>query len=403
MVDSSLGAGGMSVGWKDFKNARQGDASPHSHHLCEILKAKVNQVHDSENVVSAQISNFLRKADDGRLLRTAGYNKYYGSFLSLSRPPQIKDGSNTPIDVIHNKGLDLRLTLGRNYEENIVDEEPNHASGMTIAYNRAIVDYPKYAHLSGATSQTNIIELNAHQSNMSVYVVRNGGCNAHRTLGCNDKHKGKAIVFGGVKVTANDEAMIDNQNFAQSSEATSRVGTIEPNAHPSPERNSNLTGNTKKPKAFQGEKPKVTGEPHPNAYLLSVPNLLSTGIFDGAPVKYILRRRNIMLRGAIRGEKILCGCNECNNSKHVSSYIFELHAGGRTKHPYNCIYLENGKTVYKVFQELRDTPEDVLFDAIPIIAGSALWIWFLEFFVNCGDVGAYLFSLSSFLEAPERE
>ncbi|KAI6669032.1 hypothetical protein NL676_003917 [Syzygium grande] len=265
MVDSSLGAGGMSVGWKDFKNARQGDASPHSHHLCEILKAKVNQVHDSENVGSAQISNFLRNADDGRLLRTAGYKS-------------------------------------RNYEENIVDEEPNHAAGMTIAYNRAIVDYPKYAHLSGATSQTNIIELNAHQNNMSAYVVRNGGCNAHRTLGCNDKHKGKAIVFGGVKVTANDEAMIDNQNFAQSSEATSRV----------------------------------------------------------------------MLRGAIRGEKILCGCNECNNSKHVSPYIFELHAGGRTKHPYSCIYLENGKTVYKVFQELRDTPEDVLFDAIPIIAGSAV-------------------------------
>ncbi|KAI6669035.1 hypothetical protein NL676_003920 [Syzygium grande] len=93
----------------------------------------------------------------------------------------------------------------------------------------------------------------------------------------------------------------------------------------------------------------MTGEPYPNVYLLSVPNLLSTGIFDGAPVKYILRRR-----------------------KYISPYKFEFHAGGRTRHPNSCIYLENGKTVYEVFQELRNTPEDMLFDAIPIIVSSAV-------------------------------
>ncbi|KAI6669037.1 hypothetical protein NL676_003922 [Syzygium grande] len=151
------------------------------------------------------------EADDGRLLRTAGYDKYNGNLLSLGRPPHIKDGSNTPMNVIHNEGLDLCLTLG-------------------------------------ATSQTNIIELNAHQNNIPLYVIRNSGCNAHQTLGCNDKIKENAVIFGGVEFTANDEAMVDNQNSAQSLEATSRVGMFEPNAHSSPERNLNPAGNVEKQK-----------------------------------------------------------------------------------------------------------------------------------------------------------
>ncbi|KAI6669033.1 hypothetical protein NL676_003918 [Syzygium grande] len=349
--DSSFGAISMNVGRKDLNNARQGDASAHSHHLRQILKGKVNNAHGFENDMSAPRSNFLRKAGEGRLLRTVGYNKCYGTFLSLGRAPQIKDGSNTPMDVIPNEGLDVHHTLGHNYRENIIsgrdDEEPKHTSGMAIACNSAIVDYPIYAHSSGATSQRNIVELNAHQNNMPVYVIRNGGCNAQRTFNDNNKPKGN-VVFGGVKVTAKYEAMVDNLNSAQSLGSTSRVGTVEPNAHPSSERNSNPAGNAQKHNDFEREKPKATGEPYPNVYLLSIPNLLSTGIFDGAPSKYVLKRRN-----------------------YVSPYIFELHAGGRTKHPYTYIYLENGRTLYEVFQELRNTPEDMLFDAIPIVVGSA--------------------------------
>ncbi|KAI6669036.1 hypothetical protein NL676_003921 [Syzygium grande] len=101
------------------------------------------------------------------------------------------------MDVIHNEGLDLRLTLGHNYKENIIsgraDEEPKHASSIAIAYNNAIVDYPIYAQSSGATSQTNNIELNAHQNNTLVDVIRNGGCSGHRTFNDNNKPKGNVI------------------------------------------------------------------------------------------------------------------------------------------------------------------------------------------------------------------
>ncbi|CAL5406218.1 unnamed protein product [Camellia sinensis] len=43
----------------------------------------------------------------------------------------------------------------------------------------------------------------------------------------------------------------------------------------------------------------------------------------------------------------------------LSAYEFELHAGGKTRHPSNHIYLENGKPIYSVIQELKTAPHSV--------------------------------------------
>ncbi|XP_048140264.1 uncharacterized protein LOC115726631 [Rhodamnia argentea] len=364
----------------------QGYASLNSHNLGKILKEEVDHVCDSEIVVSAPISNFLSKADDGRLLRSFGCNKYYSSFLSLGSPCQIKDGNNTPVDGIHNERLDLNLTLGRNYEkkrDKIVtgraEEGPSeHAFGMAvadkkaIADSKAILDYSNYAHFSGATSQTNTVEPTAHQNNIPVDVICNSRQNGHRTLGCNDKEKGNFVVSGGVKATANDEAKLNNQNSAQSSRATIQGGIVEPNAHPSSESNSNPGDNVKETKAHNKKKPKAASDPRPNLYPSSVLSLLSTGIFDGALVKYICESRDLILHGVIKGPKIRCSCDECHNSEYIGLCKFELHAGGKSKRPTSHIFLENGKTLYDVFHELKDASEDKLFDAIQQIAGSAV-------------------------------
>ncbi|THG06790.1 hypothetical protein TEA_001939 [Camellia sinensis var. sinensis] len=45
--------------------------------------------------------------------------------------------------------------------------------------------------------------------------------------------------------------------------------------------------------------------------------------------------------------------------KILSAYEFELHAGGKTRHPSNHIYLENGKPIYSVIQELKTAPHSV--------------------------------------------
>lgn len=105
------------------------------------------------------------------------------------------------------------------------------------------------------------------------------------------------------------------------------------------------------------------------------------------------------LRGIIKGSGYLCGCQPCNYSKasyslyffiHIAffacvlilqlythlkvlnAYEFERHAGCKTKHPNNHIYFENGKTIYQITQELRSTPQSLLFDAIQTVTGSPI-------------------------------
>lgn len=56
----------------------------------------------------------------------------------------------------------------------------------------------------------------------------------------------------------------------------------------------------------------------------------------------------------------------------LNAYEFERHGNCRTKHPNNHIYFDNGKTIYAVVQELKNTPQDMLFDAIQSVTGSPI-------------------------------
>ncbi|KAK4756075.1 hypothetical protein SAY87_009832 [Trapa incisa] len=110
----------------------------------------------------------------------------------------------------------------------------------------------------------------------------------------------------------------------------------------------------------------------PDCFPVNVRNLLSTGIFDGVPVKYISFTRDKSLRGVISGNGYLCSCKECNNQRIINAYEYEQHAGCKTKHPNNHIFFENGKTVYAVVLELRKTPPEMLFEKIQTVAGSPI-------------------------------
>ncbi|KAG8371429.1 hypothetical protein BUALT_Bualt13G0086700 [Buddleja alternifolia] len=109
----------------------------------------------------------------------------------------------------------------------------------------------------------------------------------------------------------------------------------------------------------------------PNSFPSNVRSLIATGMLDGVPVRYVSVSRE-ELRGIIKGAGYLCGCQSCNYSKALNAYEFERHAGSKTKHPNNHIYFENGKTIYQIVQELRSTPESMLFDAIQTVTGSPI-------------------------------
>ncbi|KAL2509406.1 Acyl-CoA N-acyltransferase with RING/FYVE/PHD-type zinc finger domain [Forsythia ovata] len=110
----------------------------------------------------------------------------------------------------------------------------------------------------------------------------------------------------------------------------------------------------------------------PENYPTNVKKLLSTRILEGARVKYISISREREIPGIIKDGGYLCGCSICNFSKVVSAYEFELHAGSKTRHPNNNIYLENGKPIYSIIQELKTAPLSTLDEVIQDVAGSSI-------------------------------
>ncbi|KAF7145727.1 hypothetical protein RHSIM_Rhsim04G0154400 [Rhododendron simsii] len=109
-----------------------------------------------------------------------------------------------------------------------------------------------------------------------------------------------------------------------------------------------------------------------DGYLTNVKKLLSTGILEGARVKYVSHSPEGALPGIIKGCGYLCGCSLCNFSKILSAYEFELHAGGKTRHPNNHIYFENGKPIYSIIQELKTAPLSELDEVVKNVAGSSV-------------------------------
>ncbi|KAL1822636.1 hypothetical protein ACET3Z_009414 [Daucus carota] len=106
--------------------------------------------------------------------------------------------------------------------------------------------------------------------------------------------------------------------------------------------------------------------------LVNVKKLLSTGILEGARVKYVSTSGNRELSGIIRDWGYLCGCSTCIFSKVLSAHEFEMHAGSRSRHPNNHIFLENGNPIYRIIQELRTAPMDMLEEVIKRVAGSSV-------------------------------
>lgn len=67
-------------------------------------------------------------------------------------------------------------------------------------------------------------------------------------------------------------------------------------------------------------------------------------------------------------------CSDYLNSfkQVVSAYEFELHAGNKTRHPNNHIYLENGKPIYSIIEELKTAPISAVDAVIKAVVGSSL-------------------------------
>ncbi|PWA47793.1 hypothetical protein CTI12_AA496330 [Artemisia annua] len=69
----------------------------------------------------------------------------------------------------------------------------------------------------------------------------------------------------------------------------------------------------------------------------------------------------------VKREGTLCCHQRCDPPLWLSIvYIFKASCWLQNEAPNNHIYFDSGKTIYEVVQELRNTPQNVLFDVIQI-------------------------------------
>ncbi|KAJ0539289.1 putative Jas TPL-binding domain-containing protein [Helianthus annuus] len=237
-----------------------------------------------------------------------------------------------------------------------------------------------------ASNETNFITIGPNYGNEDANVTLMGHSYsgfdpAHRSMGpASSKDEetsisiSNSISFGGFQDESEIETLTRPTNsyygltFDQST-----INTLQSSGNKELDAsNAIAVGNTNQGVKSKGKlEPKAVKKEAPNSFPSNVRSLMATGILDGVPVKYVSISRE-ELRGIIKGSGYMCGCQSCNHTKALNAYEFERHAGCKTKHPNNHIYFESGKTIYQIVQELRSTPESLLFDAIQTITGSPI-------------------------------
>ncbi|KAG6665745.1 uncharacterized protein LOC122301380 isoform X1 [Carya illinoinensis] len=326
------------------------------------------------------IGHTFNKGDGNFITIAHKYGKTDNSMLSMGQPFDKGDGNFTSMGQSYEKGDASVMSLGASYakgHENFITVGPTYSKtdesfmSMAPSYNKG---------------NNHIISMGPTYDKADANIVSMGtsyvkGHSSALSMGHNfNKGESSTISFGGLcdepetnplgGMISSYDLFMGSQTSAQASEISGQKDLVESNGEPvvndAPEPTSKPDANPR------NKEPKTTKKAPPNNFPSNVKSLLSTGMFDGVPVKYVSWSREKNLKGLIKGTGYLCSCDNCNLSKSLNAYEFERHAGCKTKHPNNHIYFENGKTIYAVVQELKSTSQEILFDAIQNVTGSPI-------------------------------
>ncbi|XWS75007.1 hypothetical protein CRYUN_Cryun01aG0048000 [Craigia yunnanensis] len=400
-----------------------------------IRKVKVNQVRDSNNSMPSSMGHPYNRGVNSTVSMSTVYNKNdntislgptYGSgdentismgptftkadgnFISMGHTFNKRDGDF--ISVGHNyKGNESILSMGQPFEKedgnfisigqsyekgdaNLISLSPSYGKGqenfisMASAYGKPNESLISMAPSFDKEDDDNIIPMGPsyHKADCNISAMvptQDKGEPSILSMHQNyNKGENNTISFGGFRdesvtnpscsIISGYDLLMNNQNSAQASEVPNQQELVESNrdsnVNSAPKNNSRTDTNPKH------KEPKTAKKVSPNNFPSNVKSLLSTGMLDGVAVKYVSWSREKNLKGYIQGTGYLCGCEDCKFEKALNAYEFERHANCKTKHPNNHIYFESGKTIYAVVQELKNTPQEMLFDAVQNVTGSQI-------------------------------
>ncbi|CAA3027007.1 Hypothetical predicted protein [Olea europaea subsp. europaea] len=358
----------------------------------------------SDNRVSEFVGKPSNPRDKNKIISSIIHGRIDKNFLSLGEvsnkrddnfmlPCYLDDGIDNILPSIgqpFDKKFGNFIPAGEGFEkgnDNLMPIDPNYSgSNETFVYMDSFYNKANDAYMSAGPTFDNgridIASITSIQGQQDATVaslgaVYNKGNSSFLSMGqSHNKGNGTTVPFGGFHYNPvvsypsfrllSKQSPLLNHSSVQSSGALQQKDFVKYGFLNINSVSACASGTGSGPT----NKKKTTEKLPSNNFPSNVKTLLSTGIFEGVPVKYISWSGEKNLKGAVKGTGYLCGCKECKLSKVINAYEFEKHAGCKTKHPNNHIYFENGKSIYAVVQELKSTPPDMLFATIENVFGS---------------------------------
>ncbi|KAL8498435.1 hypothetical protein ACS0TY_021676 [Phlomoides rotata] len=387
-----------------------------------LRKVKVNEVRISENCLSEFVENTYCPGENNKVMSTTfqrvgnnmfpgptyntaegnsisvdpAYSKIDKNFDSVAQSSSKRE-SNFLLTNQYYNGMDSNiLSIGQafnrgNYNMNPVGEqyekEISNFTSICPAYSRSHESFFPMDHFYSKANET-FVSAGPNKGDTNIAFCGQQDANAV-SLGAlynkenssilsmvdnSEKGEETTISFGGFQnnVEERDHSgrLISSYDFLLNQPSAQSSGALGQKDSADQPRTNVISASSSMADGASKNKDQKTKKGSSNNFPSNVKSLLSTGILDGVPVKYVSWSREKNLRGVVKGIGYMCSCPECKLTKIINAYEFERHAGCKTKHPNNHIYFENGKTIYAVVQELKSTPQEMLFEVMKNVTGS---------------------------------
>ncbi|XP_023766406.1 uncharacterized protein LOC111914928 isoform X2 [Lactuca sativa] len=367
LLNSNISSWGNSSSFHSQFTERLFDDETSSISYSGIRKVKVNQVKESEGFVSVSLGHTYSTGDNiNNTINDHAYSKADDESITMGLSFDRGNDSMISMADTFNRGDNSFMSMGEPYSCPSASKDNSNITTMTQSF------------IKEDDNNIAMVAFNEHSNALLMDQVFNKDDTMSKTdsSGLSMRHsfskvENNIISFGGLSDDADNMnssgRLVCNYDFLMGQPSVQRL-----EEHGFSESTSDaLVSGVQVDTILRKKDQKGNKKAPPNNFPSNVRSLLSTGMLDGVAVKYIAWSRE-ELRGVIKGAAYLCGCQSCTFSKAINAYEFERHAGCKTKHPNNHIYFENGKTIYGVVQELRNTPQSVLFDVIQTITGSPI-------------------------------
>jgi len=326
----SIGSGNINMGRNDFGNQYGNDSSiglSMSHSIGVpspslnfggIRKVKVNQVRDSDHGMPAADSNIFSigsvyNKNDDNITSGPTYDNGSGNTIAMGHVFNKGDGNFLLMGHNYGKGDEHILSMGRSFDRgdgNIITmgqsygKEDDNLISLGTSYSmghESITSMgPSYGK-SGETFTTMAPSYDKVDSNIASTISSfDSGSSSSLPVSQNLSNcHSSSISFGGFHVNPqlNDstgminssDPLMGNQNSAQGVDSQKDLSESSPN----PPANSTPKSNAKNETVVKNKEPKTAKKPSTNSFPSNVKSLLSTGIFDGIPVKYCTWSREV--------------------------------------------------------------------------------------------------------------